>query len=362
MDRSGRPAIELLVGEAGRLYDQNRYDEALRAAERAVKGARRMGDLGLEIRAISQQARALQIRGDYAAALRDFSWILGVANDPARREEIERAGVDYQIVDAYQTWVSAARRLPELPTAQLLGVLDSGDAYVRRIGRPGWRAGLLDQRAKVFLALGRITEAIGCAEEALASRLLEGRAAPAPTPGSHRWALGDLLCRAQRHSDAAIQYQAILDDPASTLHEYSTAHRGLAMCAIKAGDTAAAVVHAKEAVRLAAGMGDNVLDDAFASLIQAHRAAGDLPAARAAADRRLDGARRLGSCLCLYAALRSAAEVALDERDAARAGPLLDEAEPLAEALDRQRGGTAIRDEIAQRRHRLDALAPAPDR
>jgi hypothetical protein len=95
------------------------------------------------------------------------------------------------------------------------------------------------------------------------------------------------------------------------------------------------------------------------ALIEACRAAGDLPAAGDAAERKLQGARRLGSADRLYFALRSAANVALDEKDAVRARALLDEAEPHAEALDRQRGLTEEQDAIQTRRARLAKLDPA---
>jgi hypothetical protein len=68
------------------------------------------------------------------------------------------------------------------------------------------------------------------------------------------------------------------------------------------------------------------------------------------------GARRLGSGYRLYYALRSAADVALDERDAARARALIDEAQPHAEAIDRSRGTTELRDDLQRRRDRLTEI------
>src|SRR5271170_1289764 len=71
------------------------------ACSRAKHGAK---DEGL--------ARELLKYGDRGAALARLSWILGIAGEPARRSEIERAGVAWHIADAYGTWVETARFLP----------------------------------------------------------------------------------------------------------------------------------------------------------------------------------------------------------------------------------------------------------
>jgi hypothetical protein len=139
--RGGGGGVELLVQEAGRLNGEARFAEALRAAEKAVEGARGLGDLGLEVKAIRQEADALRMLGDDGAALARLSWILGIAGDPVRRSEVEQSGVTWEIASAYWTWVNAARFRTEVPTQRLFAVLDAGEAYVRSIGRPEWRGG-----------------------------------------------------------------------------------------------------------------------------------------------------------------------------------------------------------------------------
>jgi hypothetical protein len=162
-DKPGRRGVELLLEEADRLRGEARNTEALRAAEKAVEGARMLGELELEIKATREEAGALSMLGQSGAALARLSWILGIAGDPARRAEVEQAGVEWQVADAYVSWVEAARYLTEVPTQQLFAVLDAGDAYLRGIGRPGWRAGLVHQRARILANLGRIEESIGAA-------------------------------------------------------------------------------------------------------------------------------------------------------------------------------------------------------
>lgn len=340
-------AVELLIAEARSFYEQGRYAEALRAAERAREGAHGRGSLRLEIRATQIEQAALRALGDGAAALARTSWILAVAADPARRAEMAMAGVEFQVANAYMAWVEAARFLPEMEAEKLLSVLDVGDAYVRGIGKPAWRAGLLKQRANVLGSLGRLEAAIGAAEEGLALQEREPTAPGSPL-ATHRWALGDLLRRANRHGEAARHYEAVLAEDRSAPFDRNAAHLGLVHCALATGELAEARRHAGEAVQLAEGMGDNALHPALGALIAACLAQPDLPAARAASDRMLEGARRLGSGIRLYFALREAAKVSLAEKDAARARVLLGEARPYAEALDRSRTGTGYRDEIAR--------------
>lgn len=348
-------AVELLIAEAGSFYGQARYAEALRVAERAREGAQRLGSLRLEIKATHVEALALRSLGDGPLSLTRVSWILAVVRDPARRAELARAGVESEVASAYGDWVGAASFLPEMEAEKLLAVLDAGEAYVRGIGKPGWRAGLLAYRAQVLGYLGRLEAAIAAAEEGLSLDLRDGTGPGAPLE-THRWALGDLLRQASRPTEAARHYEAVLADETSSPHGRFAAHVGLAHCALEAGAPADARRHAEEAVHLAEGMGDDNLQPALTALIESCLAQKDLAAARVASDHQLEGARRLGSGIRLYFALRDAARVALAEKDAPRTLGLLGEALPCAEALDRSHTGTGFRDEIARYRAQAEAL------
>jgi hypothetical protein len=112
------------------------------------------------------------------------------------------------------------------------------------------------------------------------------------------------------------------------------------------------------AVTLAEGMGDDALCTALGVLLDAQRAAADRGAAERTSERRLAAARRT-SDYRLYFALRDAADVALDGGDGETARRHLDEAEPLAQALDRQRGVATVVGEIAARRRRLEGFGQA---
>ncbi|WP_236644684.1 hypothetical protein [Sorangium cellulosum] len=352
-DEMERRAIRLLIEEASACYREDRYDGALAVARRALDAAEGRRDLELEIKSRTACARALYMLGDKKAALKESASILALAEDPGRRAEMERADVAWDVANAYRMCAEAGRFLTATPIADLFAALDAGEAYVRRIGRPGWRAGFLKVRSDLLAALGRVEEAIGFAEEGLALMQRDG-SGPGPTLACHRWSLGGLLRQQQRFEEAAVHYQAALDAPASSPYDRKVAIQGLARCALARGDAAAGLRHAREAVRLAEGMGDDNLAPALEVLVDAHIAAEDWPSARSAADRMLERARRLRNENRLYFALRAAADVVLGAGDTGRARALLDEAAPLAEALDRQRGGTTgFRDEIEARRKRL---------
>jgi len=355
MGERERRAVEILADEAEELRAADRYAEMLRAAESAVDAARAAGALDLEIRSVCLEASALSALGDKATALQRYTWILTIAADQQYREELARHDVTWHVAVAYMDWVECARFLPEIPAAELFRVIDAGEAYLRGVGKAGWRAGLLSARASVLETLGRRDEAVAPAEEALALKLRHRRA-PGYTLATYRSALGDLLLALGRPEQAAPHYQAVLEDITSDLHGRKVAHTGLAWCALEGDDPAAACREAKSAVRLAEGMGDEQLTTALAALTEACRAAGDRVGARRAAERHVACARRTGSDYGLYFALRDAADVALDEGQAVEARALLDEVGPLADLLDRQSGLTTVQAEIAQRRERLAQL------
>lgn len=352
-DEMERWAIRLLLAEAQERHREGRFDGELAAARRALDAAERRRDLELEIEAHSECARALYMLDSKEAALEEYSRIFALAEHPERRAERERVDMTWEVANAYRMCADIGRFLPATPIEALFAALDDGEAYVRRIGQPGWRAGFLKVRSDLLAALGRIEEAIGFAEESLALKQRDG-SGPGVTLACHRWSLGDLLLRRRRLEEAAVHYQAVLDSPASSAHDRTVALGGLAHCALAQGDAAAGLRRAREAVQLAEAMGDATLSPVLDVLVAAHVAAEDWPSARAAADRMLEVARRLESAHRLYFALRASADVALGEGDAGRARALLDEAAPLAEAFDRQRGGmTVFRDEIEARRKRL---------
>ncbi len=358
MDEPSTWEINLLLHQAWHLQESGQYGRALDTARTAREAARQVADPGAEIRAAGIIAICLQLGGDHGAAYAQYTEILGVSRDPARESAVEQADVQKVITMAYIRSVDTALYLPDVPVAPLMEVLDAGDAYVRTIGKPEWRAGLLLKRARVLDELGRLDEALTAAEEALQLEIEHG-SAPGATLAAHRLTFGGLLREASRYGDAARQYDAVLNGRRGTLADHVGAHVGLARCHLATNNPRNAHDRARHAIYLAESAGDELLSLALHAYADVSLALEDVARARAASDRALECARRLRNTYRLYFAVRNAAKVALAENDVARARALLDEASPHAEAFDRARGRTTQQDLISSLRARADRAAEA---
>lgn len=347
----------LLLQQAWSQQKHGRYSEALSAAEGALNVAQQLANLGMEIRAAGIIASTLELQGNHAAAHAQYEWILAVARDPMRQSAIEHAHVEKVITMAYMRSVDTALFLPDVELAPLSEMLDTADAYVRMIGKPEWRAGLLHQRARLLEALGSVDAALDAAEQGLHLELQHG-SAPGATLAAHQLTFGNLLRQVRRYAEAAVQYKAVLIGKQSTPHERIGACVGLARCHLGTNDLETARRCADDARRFAEEWGDELLSLALNACTDAYLAIEDVVEARKASDRAVECARRMRSSYRLYFALRNAAKVALAEHDAARAHALLDEAVPYAAAFDRVRNCSAQRDQISSLRMKADCIAP----
>lgn len=353
-----RTEVLATIQEAWSCNRRADYTRMLSTARRATRGARLLGDMEAELRALMAEAAALKMLGDAPGALQNYGAVLAMARDPHRRDQVERLDVVEQIARAYMDWVVCARFIPGVKVASLLDVLEEGEAFLKSVDRTHWRAGLLSQRAEVLDDLGRTSEALRHAEAAvnLAARDPE---IPGYTLATYRWSYGDILRRAGRAEDAALQYHAVLADPQASPYDRKVAHQGLCRCALAQDDTTTARREGRAAVTAAERMGDAALCGALSAYVEACRAAHRFQAARLAADRLLQCARRSASQNRLYYALRDAAEVAMDEGEVVRARKLLTEASPIADDLDQSCQNQAWSRDIHRRYARLEELEAA---
>lgn len=351
---SARRSIELLIEEAKALSRDGQYTDALRAAERAASAAQELGELGLEIRAVLEEADAHRVLGDKGTSVARFTWVLAMVEDRTLWSELERAGVTPQITRAYMDWVDSALFVPEIPSAQIFDVLAAGEGYVQAIGRPEWRSGILYSRSLALRAEGRSEEAVAPAKEAV---VLKQRHPDAPgyPLATYRRSLADLLYRLDRVEEAEAHYQEVPSDPECPSFDNFLAHKGLAQCALRQGDPRLARREAEEALRFAQSIDDSLVGPALEILVLACRRLRDLPAARAAAEQHVAAGRVLGK-VRLYAGLRDALDVALDERRFREAQAYLGEVMPLAQALDRKDNMNDFSASIEDRRVRLARL------
>ncbi|MCP4664377.1 MAG: tetratricopeptide repeat protein [bacterium] len=352
---ASRSVVELLIREATELGESSQHVAALNAASRAVELARQLDDLVLEIAATVTEAVLLRMLGRHSKALVRYTWLLGVAEDPKFQKQIMDNDLTKTFAKAYVHWVECGSYLPEIPTKKLFSVLTAGENWLRRVGRNHWRAGLLSMHSMLLQDQGYSEEALDLAEEALALKRQNPETPDYPL-ATHLWRFGNLLSYLHREAEAERYFQEVLDDSGSPPYDKMVALDGLADCALSRSDPATARQHAESAVRLAEGMGDEALCGALDTLVAACRAAGDLDAAAQAADRHLEAARRIPASR-LYGALMNATDVALDRGDAAAASRHLDEAAPIAEALDRQAEVETRANAMARRRRRLAKLA-----
>jgi len=348
----GAWAAGLLVDQAWDAHVECRYEEAVAAATRAVEAAEQLDDPVLLVRALSVEAVSLSARGNYPAALTRETRILGLSRDPATRGRLDDPRVTEAVARAHWEWVEYARFTGGIPVRELFEVLDAAERWLVATGHRDWRAAILMQRALVHNELDEKEAAITAAQEALAVRLQHPHAA-GPSLASYRYILGDILHEAGRTAEAAPHYQAILDDSATGPWSRRVAHKGLAWCALDAGDLAAARREARTAVLLAESLGDGALCTSLEALAAACRAAGDLEAAWQAATRYLEAAGRIGGHYRPYEAVRTAADIALDRGDLAATRRLLAELDEHAAALDVSAGTTTRTREAAQRHQRL---------
>jgi tetratricopeptide (TPR) repeat protein len=354
----GAWAAGLLVDEAWAAYTEGRYQEALAAASRAVEAAGQLDDLVLLTRALSVEASTLKMMGDKAAALARYTQILGMADDPATSSRLDHPDAAKAVASAYWNWVQCARFLTGIPVRELFGVLEAGERWLTATGHRDWRASLLSERADVHNRLGEHEAAVADAEEALAVEN-QHPGAPGFTLNALRSGLGDILRDAGRAAEAAPHYQAVLANPGATPFERSAGHKGLAWCALAAGDPVAARREARTAVLLAEPLGDDNLCNPLDVLAQACQAEGDLDAAWQAATRLLEAAGRIGGHYRPYYAARTALDIALDRADLPTAKRLLGELDEHAAALDATTGTTAYTSETARRRQQLADLEGA---
>lgn len=329
-------SLALLLDAGVGLHEEGRYEESLQAAEQVRDGARKLDDVGLEVRAVNLEATALKMLGRKMDALARYSWILGIAHDRMHPSAIEDEQVLREVLAAYLSWVECALHLPEVEVQKLFEILDTGERLATTTGKSSWRAGFFQLRAVVLWQLGRWDEARAASEEGLALAQRDVTA-PGPTLDAHRCFFARLLCEAGRLDDARMQYETVLSSATSSQYGCMVALLGLVPCDLAKDDISSVRRHTEDALRRAESLGENATFAALQLLIDIHLRRGDSDAAAAVSNRALDIANRLGGAMLLFHALQSAAVVAIAKGDRDGANAFVLQAEVHAELLDRAR-------------------------
>lgn len=353
-------AVKALVHQSRELTRAGRYGPALAAAVRAVDAAERLDNPALLVQALVEEAIALRMSGERGAALARLTRVLAIAANTTGPDWSD-SDVTRVLARAYMHWVGVAVQTDGMRVRELFAVLDAGEQYLRSIGRPSWRSGMLLQRAQVHSWLGEDDAAVATAREALAAYQ---PGAPGYSLHTHRLYLGDYLRHVGRaaaaaeplYQEAEQLYQAILDQPDNTPVVRYLALYGLAWCALDCGDVPAGQRYATAGVREAEPLGGDALSAALEPLIEACRAAGDLATAQAVAARKLEVARRLGGHRELYYALVWVVAVAWDRGELDTVAELLPELDEHATAVDADTGTGTYTETVARYRRRLADL------
>jgi hypothetical protein len=274
-------------------------------------------------------------------------------------------------------------------------VAADGLAWLDRVGKPHWAAGLRNQRGLLHRRRGETDAARRDLEAALALKRRHPEA-PGYTLATHRLNLAVLLSQdLDAHAEAAELLEEIQNDPGASSHARCEAFRRLASMRQSQGDLAAAEEAARNALDLARLMeSSELMVCAYETLGRVQQDADQLAAAAEAVAHQWRWSRRVGSVehreialvdcarlrleqarrVCGMAkgettlpdSLPGGADGALAARRLRSARRFLDRARPLAEQRDRATGRRGSQDHVDGVAWQVDELftlverAPAP--
>jgi len=341
--------FETALAEAYARTHVGRYAESEHFAEAALARAKALGSVGLEVRASRSLARALAARGDLRGAIDRLAGVLAMLPQDGRGSPFGEPAVTEAAFAICLDWVELTGVAGAAPPAQRLEVLERAEVLARQAVRPEWQSALLGTRGAILRSQGRSKEAADLLRAAVLA-FLPG--STTYTLASYRQPYGDVLFELGQVESAEVQYLAILMEPASSTRDKKSANVGLARCALKRGAHADAIGYAEKAVVTARALGDEASCNALGVLADALQAAGEHEHAVAVAHQLIDRARRTGNKVRLFHALRAHVDVSMGgDREAALAS--LEEAQTLAEELDRPSGRDRFMAQVRTRRQRL---------
>lgn len=309
-------------------------------AERALAAAESLGDKSLRFEAARKAGWARRLVGDSSAALAHFSNALASSADADPR----------LVFDTRIAWVVVARRVPGVPIARLLAVLDKArmdagtDAHHQTL--------VLEERAGVLIDLGRTEEAWEVVEQA--RQVIKGLS------GIQRFfSLLHIAWAARKLGQPARAMEWLAE--ARALPRSTWGVRGEAAYLTHLGHTAlamnqkeAALATAKTLWSMAEGLGQQIGIAAAGLLFEASRANDRWDDAAMASQRQLKLAREGGTVgRTLLWALLDQVEIDLHNGDHESAWSGLEEAEPIALRLDHDTGTEQERARTASVRARL---------
>ena len=218
-----RREVEHLHRLAMDACSEGHYATMERLLEPAAETAERLDDLPLLVRERFWLASARRMQGKYTQAITTYIWLIGLATDlDQSRRLADQATLSY-LACGFQDFLDCGRFLPELPVEGLLRVAADGLAWLDRVGKSHWTAGLRNQRGLLHREWGEKKSARLDLEAALALARRHPEA-PGYTLSWYRLCLAKLLSHDfKAHAEAAELLEETLNDPGSTPDDRCTA-------------------------------------------------------------------------------------------------------------------------------------------
>jgi tetratricopeptide (TPR) repeat protein len=311
-DGQTRSEVEHLHRLAMDALAEDQYATMEQLLEQAVAIAEQLDDLSLLARERVWLADARRMLGKDRQAIATFTWLIGLAADPASSHQLtDKKSLSRYIAQAFIGFVESGTSLPEMPVEQLLRVVDDGLRWAERIGKPGWIAGLRLQLANLFRKRGDLKGARQEAEAALAV----ARRYPhdsISTLASYQLDLARLLINKAigGYTEAIELAEEVLTATQNSIYDRQGAYIELAYARLALGENDAALRAAYECLSLAPTVGSpQAAYGAYRLIGQIHLDGNRPDEALAAAAQEWYWARRDGSVGYLNLALKSCARV-----------------------------------------------------
>ena len=295
-EAEARREVEHLDRLARDAHTEGQYATAERLLEQAVATARRLGDLPLLIKERFWLAVAQRMQGKYVQALATYTWLIGLASDPAAGGQVTDEGSLWYLANAFMDFVECGLFLPEMPVERLLRVLADGLQWVERIGKPAWAAGFRYLRGRL---LNGQDDFQGARLELEAALALKRRHPDAPgyTLATHQLVLADVLITETigAYAEAKALAEEVFAAAGSDRYDRRWAYKTLAYTHLALGAPEAALDAARECLALALAMESaGAVCTAYQLLGRLHCESGQMPEAMVAVAQEWRWARRDG--------------------------------------------------------------------
>jgi tetratricopeptide (TPR) repeat protein len=380
-----RREVEHLHRLAMDAHDEGLFATMERLLESAVETAERLDDLPLLVKERYWLADARRMLGRDTQAISAYTWLIGLAIDPNQSRGLADQATLQYLARAFANFLASSSWLPELSVEQLLRVAADGLAWLDRVGKPHWAAGLRLERGELHRRRGDLDAARRDLEAALALRRRHPEVSGYRL-AVHRVTLARLFNQhLDAQAEAAELLEETLDDPASVFVDRCQAFFRLALVRQAQGDLAAAEEAARAALDLARLMeAPYEMVGAYGALGRVQQDSDRLEDATETFAQSCRWSRREGSVELREIALMDCAQLRLEQawracgltkgetkppdrlptgadgalaaRRLRSARRFLDRARPLAEQLDRATGRRKFQDELDGVAMRVDEL------